>query len=76
MNKPMKLILAVVGVAVLLVAGGVAFWALNDSAEDEFELSSTETTEGSGEETDTAEAPRRRRHLDGRRGQRGRLSNR
>ena len=57
MNKPMKLILAVVGVAVLLVAGGVAFWALNDSAEDEFELSSTETTEGSGEETDTAEAP-------------------
>jgi polyisoprenoid-binding protein YceI len=44
MTKTVKILVAVAGVAVLAVAGGVAFWALNDSAEDEFELSDTATT--------------------------------
>lgn len=39
MKKPMVIALAVAGVLVLAVGGGIAFWQLNDSAEDEFQLS-------------------------------------
>lgn len=44
MNKSVKLALAVVGLVLLAIGGGVAYWALSDSAEDELELSSVETT--------------------------------
>lgn len=45
MKKPVVIGLVFVGVVILVVGGAVAFWALTDSADDEFELSATETTE-------------------------------
>lgn len=52
MKKPLVIALAVVGVVILAVGGAVAFWALNDSADDEFQLSET-----SGDNAVTTTAP-------------------
>ncbi|CCM62250.1 MULTISPECIES: YceI family protein [Candidatus Microthrix] len=56
MKKPLVIALAVAGALVIAVGGGIAFWALNDSAEDEFQLS--ETNGGANTSVTTAAAPK------------------
>ena len=51
MKKPFVIALAVVGVVMLAVGGAVAFWALTDSADDEFQLSETSGQEADSETT-------------------------
>ena len=53
MKKPFVIALAVVGVVILIVGGAVAFWALKDSAEDEYQLSET-AGEGADQATTTS----------------------
>ena len=57
MNKSMKVTLAAIGVAVLVAAVGVIWWATKDSAEPEFELSSTATTARTTGTTAAPDAP-------------------
>ena len=51
MKKPLVIGLAGIGIVILIVGGVVAFWALKDSADDEFQLSET-----AGEGVDPATA--------------------
>lgn len=58
MKKPVVIALAAVGALVLILGGGIAFWALNDSAEDEFELTETDASEaGNQDDSSTTAAP-------------------